>query len=144
MANFDLYKGDTKVQDNVTSPITITGLTPETDYSDYAVSYAGETKKTPVPTFTTKAASNVAVTGVTMSQKTAAMKVGATKQVTGTVAPENATDKAVTYASDNEAIATVAADGTITANAEGTANITTTTHDGSFTDKCVVTVSAAE
>lgn len=74
------------------------------------------------------------------------MKVGDTKQVTATADPADADDadainKAITYASDNEAIATVAADGTITAVAEGTANITATS--GSFTATVKVTVAAA-
>lgn len=85
----------------------------------------------------------VTVTGVTMSQKTAAMKVGDTKQVTGTVAPTNATDKAVTYSSADNTIATVTQDGTITAVAVGTVDVTVTTHDGAKTDKVTVTVSAA-
>lgn len=83
----------------------------------------------------------VTVTGVTMSQKTAAMKVGDTKQVTGTVSPTNATDKAVTYSSANDKIATVAQDGTITAVAIGIVDVTVTTHDGAKTDKVTVTVS---
>lgn len=84
----------------------------------------------------------VSVTGVTMSQKTASMKVGDTKQVTGTVTPSNATNKAVSYSSANEAIATVTLDGTITAVAEGTTDVTVTTVEGSFTDKVTVTVAA--
>ncbi|MFK4936059.1 Ig-like domain-containing protein [Lactococcus garvieae] len=84
----------------------------------------------------------VSVTGVTMSQKTASMKVGDSKQVTGTVAPSNATNKAVSYSSADVAIATVTADGTITAVAEGTTDVTVTTVDGAFTDKATVTVAA--
>lgn len=129
--------------DNGTTNIVVSELTPETVYDKFTVSYLGKEESTVVPSFTTKAASNVPVTGVTMSQKTASMKVGDTKKVTATVAPENATDKSVTYASDKEEVATVAADGTITAVAEGTANITVTTHDGAKTDKCTVTVAAA-
>lgn len=129
--------------DNGTTNIVVSELTPETVYDKFTVSYLGNEETTAVPSFTTKAASNVPVTGVTMSQKTASMKVGDTKKVTATVAPENATDKSVTYASDKEEVATVAADGTITAVAEGTANITVTTHDGAKTDKCAVTVAAA-
>ena len=78
-----------------------------------------------------------------MSQKTASMKVGDTKVITGTIAPTDATNQAVAYASSDETIATVAEDGTVTAVAEGPADITATAADGGFTDKCVVTVSAA-
>lgn len=81
-----------------------------------------------------------------MSQQTASMKVGDTKQVTATSDPTDADDAvtingAITYASDNEAIATVGTDGTITAVAEGTANVTATS--GAFTASVKVTVSAA-
>ncbi|KRL88624.1 hypothetical protein FC50_GL002384 [Lacticaseibacillus pantheris DSM 15945 = JCM 12539 = NBRC 106106] len=74
------------------------------------------------------------------------MKVGDTKQVTATADPADADDAAtvnaaITYASDNTAIAKVAADGTITAVAEGTATITATS--GSFTASVKVTVVAA-
>jgi uncharacterized protein YjdB len=81
-----------------------------------------------------------------MSQATASMKVGDTKQVTASATPAGADNEAtvnaaIKYASDNEAIATVAADGTITAVAAGTANITATS--GSFTASTKVTVAAA-
>lgn len=81
-----------------------------------------------------------------MSQATAQMKVGDTKQVTATADPADADDVtavngAITYASDNDTIATVAADGTITAVKAGTATITATS--GSFTASVKVTVAAA-
>lgn len=81
-----------------------------------------------------------------MSQATASMKVSDTKQVTATAEPANAADAdavngAITYTSSDEAIATVAADGTITAVAEGTATITATS--GDFTATVKVTVAAA-
>ena len=55
----------------------------------------------------------------------------------------SATDKSVVWASDNDAVATVA-DGVVTAVAEGTANITVTTVDGNFKATCVVTVRVAD
>jgi uncharacterized protein YjdB len=74
------------------------------------------------------------------------MKVGDTKQVTASATPAGADDEAtvngaIVYASSDEAIATVATDGTITAVAAGTANITATS--GSFTASTKVTVAAA-
>lgn len=139
---FDLYDGEKKVQTGVPSPIVIQELTPDTDYPNYSVAYAGEAGKTPL-SFKTKSSANIPVTGVTMSQKTATMKVGDTKQVTGTVAPENATNKKVTYSSEDEAIATVDEQGNITAVSAGTANVIGTSEDGGFTDKTAVTVSEA-
>ncbi|KAF0340598.1 Ig-like domain-containing protein [Pediococcus acidilactici] len=85
----------------------------------------------------------VAVTGVTVDPKTANIKVGDTTKLTATVVPDNATNKSVTYKSSNEKIATVAPDGTVKAVAEGSADITATTADGGFNDKCVVTVTGA-
>ncbi|WP_082404997.1 Ig-like domain-containing protein [Secundilactobacillus similis] len=81
-----------------------------------------------------------------MSQATASMKVGDTKKVTAKATPDDADDAtavngAITYASSDDTIATVAADGTITAVAEGTANITATS--GDFTATVKVTVAAA-
>lgn len=81
-----------------------------------------------------------------MSQATASLKVGDTKQVTAVADPVDADDaadvnKAVKYASSDDTIATVAADGTITAVKEGTATITATS--GSFTATVKVTVAAA-
>lgn len=81
-----------------------------------------------------------------MSQATASMKVGDAKQVTAKATPDDAVDAtavngAITYASSDDKIATVAADGTITAVAEGTATVTATS--GSFKATVKVTVSAA-
>lgn len=69
-----------------------------------------------------------------------AMAPNATKQLTATVYPTNATNKNVTWTSDNNDIATVDAAGIVTAKTVGTATITATTADGSHTDTCVVTV----
>ena len=81
----------------------------------------------------------VPVTGVTLNQNTLALFTGESATLTATVAPENATDKTVTWTSDNEKVAAVA-DGKVTAVASGTANITVTTTDGSFAATCAVTV----
>lgn len=81
----------------------------------------------------------VAVTGVTLDKATASVEKGKTVALVATVAPEGATNKSVTWASDKPAVATVK-DGTVTAVAAGTANITVTTADGKKTATCVVTV----
>lgn len=81
----------------------------------------------------------VPVDGITLSQKTATMNEGATKQLTATVTPEDATDKTVTWSSSDEGVATVN-DGLVTAVAAGSAVITATAsgHEA----KCNVTVNA--
>ncbi len=59
------------------------------------------------------------------------------------MAPAEATNKNITWSSSNEAVATVDSTGLVTAVAPGSATITVTTEDGSFTDTCAVTVNAA-
>lgn len=82
-----------------------------------------------------------AVVSVSVSPTTATLtSVGATQQLTPTVLPDNATNKSITYSSSAQDVATVSASGLITAVANGTADITVTTTDGSKTAKCSVTV----
>ena len=81
----------------------------------------------------------IAVTGITLDATELTLNVSQTDTLIATIAPEDATDKSVTWASDNEQVATVA-NGVVTAVAAGTANITVTTTDGGFKATCVVTV----
>ena len=84
-----------------------------------------------------------AVTDVSLDKETLSMEVGSAPQtLVATVAPENATNKSVTWESSDPAVATVE-NGVVTAVAQGEATITIKTVDGEFTDECVVTVSAA-
>ena len=81
----------------------------------------------------------VAATGVTLSEDSLELTVGGTGMLTATVAPNDATNKNVTWESSNTDVATVE-NGTVTAVAAGNATITVTTEDGGFTDTCDVTV----
>ena len=74
---------------------------------------------------------DVKVTSVTLSGAPSTMTVGGTAALSATVAPDNATDKTVTWSSSNESIATVDASGNITAKAAGDVIITATANDGS-------------
>ena len=82
----------------------------------------------------------VAATGVSLNKSTTSLTVGDTEKLIATVAPNNATDKVVSWNSNNTSVASVDSEGNVTAAALGTARITVTTHDGSFTDYCDVTV----
>lgn len=84
----------------------------------------------------------VSVTGVSLDQTSLSIIEGKTGTLTATVAPSDATDKSLTWTSSNESIATVS-NGVVTAVKEGTATITVTTTDGSYTASCAVTVKAA-
>ena len=78
---------------------------------------------------------------ITISQETATLKVGETVELTATVMPEDATDKTVSWTSNDEAVATVDAEGKVTAVALGEAEITATAADGSgISANCLVTV----
>lgn len=86
----------------------------------------------------------IPVTGVTISPKTADIKVGETKQLSSVVAPANADDKTVTYTSKAQGVASVDNKGLITANTAGSATIVVSTVDGEKKDECVVTVTVPE
>ena len=85
----------------------------------------------------------VPVTGVTLNQTAVTLDIDQSITLTAAVAPENATNKAVTWASDKTDVATVDSNGKVTAVAAGTANITVTTADGGKTATCAVTVNPA-
>lgn len=86
----------------------------------------------------------VPVTGVTLDTNATTLEIDGTQKLVATVAPTNATNKKVTWASDNIGIATVDQEGTVTGVAEGIANITATTEDGNKVATCVVTVNPAQ
>ena len=88
----------------------------------------------------TVTAATVSVTGVSLDKTELSLTVGDTETLTATVAPDNATDKTVTWTSSNSTVATVDQNGVVTAVARGTATITVTTADGGFTATCTVTV----
>ena len=84
----------------------------------------------------------VAVESVTLGKTELALVVNeADVTLTATVKPDDATDKTVTWTSDKPAVATVNANGTVHAVAEGEATITATAGDKTAT--CKVTVTAA-
>ena len=81
------------------------------------------------------------VTGITLTPDSATLtNKGETVQLTATVTPENAADKSVTWASSNTNVATVDANGKVTAVANGTCTITVTTTDGEKTATSTITV----
>ena len=86
----------------------------------------------------------VPVTGVTLNKTALGLVVGGdTATLVATVAPDNATDKTVTWESSDPNVATVE-NGVVTPIAAGEATITVTTEDGNKTAECTVTVSAEE
>ena len=109
---------------------------------DYSSKPAGT--YTDTVTFTAAVESTaVPVTSITLNKSATEIDVGQTETLSVTaVTPDDATNKTVTWSSDNIAVATVnATTGEVTAVAEGTANIIATANDGSgATATCAVTV----
>jgi fibronectin type 3 domain-containing protein len=82
----------------------------------------------------------VPATGVSLNKSDAVIIAGGAETLTATVFPSTASNPAVSWSSSNPDVATVSAEGRVTAIAFGTTEITTATVDGEFTDACTVTV----
>lgn len=80
------------------------------------------------------------VAGVSLDHSKLTLKTGGSEKLTATVAPDNATNKVVTWTTSNAAVAEVDSEGKVTAKAAGMATITVTTEDGGYTAVCEVTV----
>ncbi len=97
-----------------------------------------------IVTFTAKVESAaVTITGIKLNESKTTIAVGSTETLSvENVTPYNATDKSVTWSSDNTAVATVnATTGEVSGVTAGTATITATANDGSgVTATCTVTV----
>lgn len=89
----------------------------------------------------TKVTVTTQVDAVTLSQSEGILNVGKSFTLTATVTPEEAADTAVTWSSSDESVATVDANGKVTAVATGKAAITATAGEQSAV--CNVTVQKA-
>jgi len=86
------------------------------------------------------AAPTIAVTVITLSHSNFTLEIGTTATLIATITPNNASNKKVTWSSNNETVAAVSEEGVVTAKAKGEAIITVTTEDGGKTAQCTVTV----
>ena len=102
------------------------------DYSSVSHAVSDYTMELKVP--------SIEVTSVSLNKATLEMVEGDTENLTATVMPANATEQGVTWTSSNGNVATVDAQGKVTAVAEGTAIITATSVNGK-TAQCAVVVS---
>ena len=85
----------------------------------------------------------IMVSAITVNPTTMDLTVGgASKTIVATVKPADATNKSVTWATSNNAVATVV-NGVVTPKTAGTATITATTVDGGYTATVEVVVAAA-
>lgn len=93
-------------------------------YSTYALSYKDTA---------------IAVTGVTLDVNEKALKTGESFTLNPNVAPSDANNKELSWASSDATVAEVV-NGVVTAKKAGTATITVTTVDGNFSAECTVSV----
>jgi len=83
------------------------------------------------------------VSSITLNETTKTLNVGETLTLSATVAPDDATNKNVTWSSSDSSVATVDSNGKVTAKGAGSATITATAVDGSgITGTCEITVNA--
>ena len=82
----------------------------------------------------------IRVASISLSKSTLELTVGDQASLDATISPDNATNKEISWASDNEAVATVSAEGVVKALRAGTASITAKTVDQGKTASCAVTV----
>ena len=82
----------------------------------------------------------VPVSGVTLNRSDATLSANHTLQLVATVAPANAGNRSVSWASSNPSVATVDGNGLVLGRAAGTATITVKTADGAKTASCTVSV----
>jgi len=84
------------------------------------------------------------ITEITLDNTELSLLAGTTGTLKATVLPENAENKNVSWSTDSPSVATVDANGVVTAVGQGTAVITATTEVGSLTATCTVTVETKE
>lgn len=85
----------------------------------------------------------IEVTGVSLDKTTLELEEGSTGTLSFTVAPSNATDKSVCWTSSDESVATVSAEGVVSALKAGKTTVTVTTVDQGKTASCEVIVTPA-
>lgn len=82
------------------------------------------------------------VTSISLDKTEAKLKVGNTLKLNATVNPSDATNKSVTWSSSDASIATVDAEGNVTAKKAGSVVITVKSNDGDKIATCSITVEA--
>lgn len=128
-----LYTG--KTSDN-TATYTFTA---EGTYYISANAYNGDTLTTAPTISVVVSSATIPVSGVSLNQSTATIDIGDTLNLTATVSPSDATNKAVIWTSSVPSVSTVT-NGTVTGVKAGTTTITATTADGNHMATCIVTV----
>ena len=80
------------------------------------------------------------LSGISLSENSITLNQYESKQLAVNFAPEDAMNKNITWSSSDELVASANPDGRVTAYKSGSAVITATSEDGSFTASCEITV----
>ena len=84
---------------------------------------------------------NIPVTNIILNSTSDTLSVGDTLQLIATIYPNNATDKSVTWSTNNKTVASVSTSGLVKANFTGSATITCKANDGSgITAQCNIKI----
>lgn len=150
-----LKLGDGTTNEAATATYTISG---SSDYAEYTVDLdpaktvyafgihiakASATLYLPVDDvkiYTESPYGAVNVSGISLNMTSADLLVGETRKLIPTVSPADATDKTFSVTNTNPSVASIDANGLVTALALGTTTITATTNDGGYTASCTINV----
>ncbi|GIN74026.1 hypothetical protein J14TS2_45010 [Bacillus sp. J14TS2] len=141
---YNVYQDDELIAEEIKDKeYTVTGLTPNTEYSFSVSEVIGDKESERSEAIIVK--TNYSdPTAVEVSPKTNNLEVAATRNLTATVTPSTAI-QTVKWSSSDAKIATVDANGKVTAIAAGTATITAeSTEKNTIKGTATVTVTAPE
>lgn len=119
---------------------TGTATTTLTNTASTTLTGTGTGSTTATPTSTNTATSTVPVTGVALDKTEARLSLPGTVQLTATVLPADATNRAIIWSTNNSGVATVSSSGLVSAVGTGTAAVIVTTVDGGKTATCTLTI----
>lgn len=144
---YNIYRSNTEEGEYVRLNSEALSLTTYTDtdlaasktyfYIVKAINAAGESIPSDVAYAKTDAPH---VTGISVTPEKVTLAKGESAQLTAVVTPDDAEDKSIHWKSSDQGVAEVSDSGEVTAKRSGTAMITATTMDGSFTVSIQITV----
>ncbi len=143
---YDLYlDGDLLKSEHTETEYTLSSLEKNTTYSGVIIAQStNEKSKTIDFTFKTLETDEINVSEIKVTPEILTLATGEATQLTANILPENATNKNVTWVSSDTNIATVDADGNVTAVTEGEVSITATAVDNDqISGIAVITIQAS-
>ena len=124
---------DSKNND-LTSSVVVSGSVNTKVAGTYTLTYSVTDKNgngaTTTRTIIVKGSTVIEVKYITLTPNSFELYVGKTRKLEVSINPSNATNKDITWTSNDNSVATVSSDGTITARKKGSAKITAKTNNG--------------